>query len=140
MNWWIWLAIGTALFLGGGWVTMQASGARLAPALAVIGGLILLSLAFPAHAHDHNRPDLNPWLKSLHAKDATWCCDGDDTDAIEDWETSGNRYRVKFRGQWFDVPAGAVVDGPNKGGDALLWMNKGYSGLSVRCFMPGSMT
>lgn len=109
----------------------------------IAAGLVALMLVLTAHfarAHDHDRPELTPWLKSLHAKDKTWCCDGNDTDAIEDWETKGNRYRVKFRGQWFDVPEGALVDGPNNGGDALLWMNKGYSGVSVRCFMPGPLT
>jgi hypothetical protein len=102
--------------------------------------IALVILAVTAKAHDHTRPELNDWLKSLHSQNKTWCCDGSDTDAIEDWETRGNRYRVKFRGQWFDVPSDALVDGPNNGGEALLWMNKGFSGLAVRCFKPGSMT
>lgn len=105
--------------------------------------VVLLWLAWgvdKAYAHDHKRPMLNDWLKSLHSKNKAWCCNGDDTDAIEDWETKENRYRVKFRGQWYDVPESAIVDGPNHGGDALLWMDKGYLGMSVRCFMPGSMT
>lgn len=105
--------------------------------------VILLLTAIGIHhagAHDHARPVMNDWLKSLHSKSRAWCCDGNDTDAIEDWETRESRYRVKFRGQWYDVPESAIVDGPNKGGDALLWMNKGYTGFSVRCFMPGSMT
>lgn len=109
----------------------------------VIVSLVLLVMVLSIHpirAHDHARPGLNEWLKTLHSKSKAWCCDGTDTDAIEDWETKNNRYRVKFRGEWYDVPESAVVDGPNKGGDALLWMNEGYSGYSVRCFMPGSMT
>lgn len=109
----------------------------------MIGSLIVLVLVlgtYAARAHDHNRPALNDWLKTLHSKNKAWCCNGDDTDTIEDWDTKDNRYRVKFRGEWFDVPEDAIVEGPNKGGDALLWMNKGYSGFSVRCFMPGSMT
>lgn len=93
-----------------------------------------------AQAHDHEHPAMNEWLKSLHAKNKTWCCDGNDTDAIEDWETKGDHFRVKFRGQWFDVPDEAIVDAPNKSGGALLWMNKGYSGFSVRCFMPGTLS
>lgn len=113
---------------------------RIGCLLILVASAVALMLAVAAHAHDHSRPDLTPWLQGLHAKNKTLCCDGNDTDAIEDWETSGNRYRVKFRGQWFDVPDDAIVDGPNKGADALLWMNKGYLGMSVRCFMPGSMT
>ena len=103
----------------------------------VICTLLVASTVF---AHDHARPQLNDWLKSLQNAGKAQCCDGDDTDAIEDWDTKDNGFRVKFRGQWFDVPQSAIVEGPNKGGTALLWMNKGIMGLSVRCFMPGSMT
>ena len=108
--------------------------------VALLTAGMLFSACVAAFAHDHNHPEMNGWLKSLHAKNATWCCDGNDTDAIEDWEAAGVRYRVKFRGVWYDVPEGSLVDGPNKGGTALLWMNKGYGGFSVRCFMPGSLT
>lgn len=109
----------------------------------IVASLLLLILTLvirPAFAHDHSRPELTDWMKSLHSKNSTWCCDGNDTDAIEDWETKGDHYRVKFRGQWFDVPDGAILDGPNKAGVPLLWMNKGYLGNSVRCFMPGTLT
>lgn len=99
-----------------------------------------LSIVRRAFGHDHLHPANNDYLKSLHSKNKTWCCDGNDTDAIEDWDTKDTRYRVKFRGQWFDVPDDAVVDDAKKGVEALLWMNKGYSGVSVRCFKPGSMT
>lgn len=105
----------------------------------VVLAIVAMLLAAKALAHDHNHPERNDWLKSLHAGNKTWCCNGNDTDEIDSWETKGSSYRVKFRGEWFDVPEGAIVDGPNKGGEALLWMNKGYSGNSIRCFMPGSL-
>ena len=108
--------------------------------LATATVILLIAYLTKAHAHDHNRPELNDWLKDLHSANKTWCCVGDDTDAIDAWETKGKSYRVKFRGEWYDVPESALVDGPNKGGDALLWMNKGWTGMSVRCFMPGSLT
>lgn len=103
---------------------------------AVVGLAVLLG---NADAHDHSRPEMDSWLKTLHAKNSTWCCNGDDTDTIEDWEAAGDRYRVKFRGAWFDVPDSALVEGPNKSNGALLWMNKGFMGVSVRCFMPGPL-
>jgi hypothetical protein len=109
----------------------------------IIVSVILLLMALSIHqvrAHDHARPELNDWLKSLRSKNNTWCCDGRDHDPIDDWEAKDNRYRVKFRGQWYDVPETAIVDGPNKAGDAMLWMNKGYLGVSVRCFVPGALT
>ena len=108
--------------------------------ILLVAGMIYLATINFVQAHDHNRPELMPWLKSLHSKNHTWCCDGNDTDAIDDWDTKGGKYRVKFQGQWFDVPDGALVDGPNKGGGALLWMNRGYAPPSVRCFMPGNMS
>lgn len=101
---------------------------------------VLLLLITPALAHDHNRPELEDWMKSLHAKGGAWCCDGKDTDPIDDWDTQGGHYRVKYQGQWFDVPKEAIVEGPNKAGNALLWMSKGYGEVSVRCFMPGALT
>lgn len=115
---------------------------QLGALIAIIGFTVLALGAFvrAAGAHDHASPVNNEWLKSLTSKNKTLCCDGNDTDAIEDWETKDSRYRVKFRGQWFDVPDDALVDDAKKGVEALLWMNKGYSGVSVRCFKPGSMT
>jgi len=113
----------------------------LAAVLLFMIALIVLLYNMPiARAHDHANPANNDYLKSLYSKGKVWCCDGTDTDDIEDWGTQGGKYRVKFRGQWFDVPDEALVEGPNRGGGALLWMNKGYSGYSVRCFMPGTMT
>jgi hypothetical protein len=93
-----------------------------------------------AQAHDHDNPGMNDWLKSLHSSGGAWCCNGDDTDPIDDWERRGDRYRVKFRGEWYDVPDSAVIAAPNRGGGALLWMNKGYSGMAVRCFLPGTLS
>lgn len=137
---WLWILIGFLLIVLGLFIFTQG-GQNLGPAISTIGVAIWLILLVSAgHAHDHARPALTDWLKSLTSKNKQLCCDGTDTDAIEDWETKDSRYRVKFRGLWFDVPDSAIVEGPNKGGDALLWMNKGYSGFSVRCFMPGSMT
>ncbi len=110
---------------------------------AVAFALTVIVLAFihPALPHDHKKPHLNDWMKSLYSKGNTWCCDGNDNDAIDSWEMKEGRYRVKFQGRWFDVPDGALVSGPNMGGDALLWMNtKGWGPPSVRCFMPGSMS
>jgi len=137
---WFWIFVAVVLIFLGLFVASQG-GHGLGSAICTVGVVILLVLLVsPSVAHDHNHPERNAWLKSLHAVNKTWCCDGNDIDAIGDWETKGGGYRVKFRGQWFDVPEGAIVDGPNKLGEPLLWMSKGYSGLSVRCFMPGMLS
>lgn len=86
------------------------SGDAIGWLILIVSALVALMLVLGAHfarAHDHNHPERNAWLKSLHAKNTTWCCDGNDTDVVEDWETTAGGYRVKFRGTWFDVPEGA---------------------------------
>lgn len=140
LNFWILLVVSATLILVGLFIFTQG-GESLGTAIVTIGVMMIVFMVMSsARAHDHNRLFLNDWLKGLHSKSKALCCDGNDTDAIEDWETKNDRYRVRFRGEWYDVPESAIVDGPNKGGDALLWMNKGFTGFSVRCFMPGSMT
>ena len=34
----------------------------------------------------------------------------------------------------------AVVAEPNRAGRTMVWPLYGYSGVTIRCFMPGSMT
>ncbi len=56
-----------------------------------------------------------------------------------DWESGGGRYRVRIGGEWVDVPDDAVISEPNRVGRTMVWP-RGYLGLTIRCFMPGSMT
>lgn len=125
---------------------------------------VLWTLVFvkPALAHDHNRPELNDWYKSLSSKHGP-CCDGPSVDAVHlsdvDWETQnkdGSHYRARvpktgadmekaragqsFESEWADVPDTAVIAEPNRAGVTLVWPRYGYSGRSIACFMPGSMT
>ena len=111
----------------------------------VIVSLILLVLALSIHplrAHDHDRPGLDAWFKSLESRAKAACCDGTDATRLDDvdWESRDGRYRVRIEGEWIDVPESAVVDGPNRAGPAMVWPVRGYMGLSIRCFMPGAMT
>jgi hypothetical protein len=57
-----------------------------------------------------------------------------------DWETVGGHYRVRIDGQWIDVPDEAVITEPNRMGRTMVWPIWGYLGVTIRCFMPGSMT
>lgn len=118
-------------------ILTQSKGSMIGFALVIIGLVFLIK---PAWGHDHNRPELNGWMKGLHSKNNTWCCDGNDTDPIDDWDTKGGHYRVKFQGQWYDVPDDAIVEGPNKSGTPLLWMQKGWGEVRPRCFMPGTLS
>lgn len=116
------------------WIALQ---------LAIL--VVLLSVHF-AHAHDHTRPDLNGWFSGLHSEQGL-CCDGTDIDtgkarhvATEDWDTKDGHYRVRLDGEWIDVPDNAVIHQPNLYGETLVWPVKGYDGVWIRCFLPGSMT
>ena len=58
----------------------------------------------------------------------------------------GTRFRASVvidpiwrEGQWIDVPDDAVITVPNRFGRTMVWPIKGASGISIRCFLPGSM-
>ena len=59
--------------------------------------------------------------------------------ADPDWESHNGRYRVRIDGQWIDVPDEAVITEPNRAGRTMVWPVKTAFGISIRCFMPGSM-
>lgn len=105
--------------------------------------LVVLLYAYFAHAHDHGRPDLDGWYKSLQSKKAGPCCDGSDAMRIDDpdWENTNGHYRVRLEGEWIDVPDNAVITEPNRAGHALVWPYRQDGKLNqIRCFAPGSMT
>lgn len=122
-----------------GWIIRWAAPTGWLLLLAVVLAAIGYSM-MPAHAHDHARPELNDWFKSLKSRAGTWCCDGSDGKRVDDvdWESKDGRYRVRIGGKWYDVPEGGVIDGPNKAGPAMVWPSEGYGGIEVRCFMPGA--
>ena len=70
------------------------------------------------------------------------CCSDADGSAVSDvdWESKDGHYRVRLDGAWVDVPDEAVVTEPNRVGRAMVWPIKSYMGVTIRCFMPGSMT
>jgi len=91
---------------------------------------------------------LHDWFEHL-ASGKGLCCSYADgyvvTDA--DWETKDSHYRVRVPKVassidmvWVDVPDEAVITEPNKAGRTMVWPLYGSEGVSIRCFMPGSMT
>lgn len=125
--------------------------------LAVFLGLLTYVLASMAFAHDHERPALTPWFKSLVSRKGP-CCDGSDALHLTnvDWETKDGHYRVrvpstgqgferamngeKVEMDWVDVPEEAVLEQPNLDGETLVWPMYGYMGKTIRCFMPGTLS
>lgn len=140
---WFWLFTSAVLIVLGLFIFTQG-GEKLGPAITTVGVVIALFLLMsPVRAHDHNRPGLDDWYTGLRSGKGP-CCGGPSVDATTldgpDWETTDGRYRVRLKGQWHDVPPDAVLTEPNRDGRTLVWPIEGWGGISIRCFMPGSMT
>lgn len=110
---------------------------------------LALGLAI-ANAHDMSQltPDMKMWFQDLRAGKGP-CCTGPEGPQADariiqdaDWTaTKDGHYRVFINKEWRDVPDEAVIKEPNKFGPTMVWTNNNYmSGLSIICFMPGSMT
>jgi hypothetical protein len=122
----------------------------------LVGVMLSIFTIGHARAHDHEHPELNGWYESLRSGKGP-CCDGSDATKLKDveWQTQNfehSHYKVLLPVQpiinpdappgamvWVDVPDEAVLTEPNKAGETLVWPLWGYQGVSVRCFMPGSM-
>jgi hypothetical protein len=112
-----------------------------------LGLLVLLSATTVSggHARDldgrYAHSPLKEWFDSLRSGKGPCCSDADGSAVSDvDWESSNGRYRVRIEGEWFDVPEDAVITEPNRVGRTMVWPLRGYSGLTIRCFMPGSMS
>ena len=136
-----------------GSATRWRSVARLACAL----GLIALAAPF-GHARDRGQfvntnADLKAWFDGLRSGKGPCCSDADGSALSDsDWDSKDGHYRVRVPrygsvvdGQrqelvWVDVPEEAVISEPNRVGRTMVWPIYGYMGVTIRCFMPGSMT
>jgi hypothetical protein len=86
-------------------------------------------------------PELKAWFEALKSGKGPCCSDADGTAISDaDWETKDGHYRVRVEGEWVDVPEESVITEPNRVGRTMVWPIRGWGGLSIRCFMPGSMT
>jgi hypothetical protein len=86
-------------------------------------------------------PELHQWFEGLRSGKGPCCSDADGASVADvDWETQDGHYRVRIDGEWVNVPDEAVITEPNRLGRTMVWPIRGYLGISIRCFMPGSMT
>jgi hypothetical protein len=112
---------------------------RIVCAALLLGGFSQFS-----HARDDGRyanSPLKPWFDSLKSGKGPCCSDADGYAVADpDWESKSGHYRVRIEGEWFDVPEEAVITEPNRAGRTMVWPIKGWGGLTIRCFIPGSMT
>jgi hypothetical protein len=113
--------------------------------LPIVCTALLLALASQfSYARDDGRyanSPLKPWFDSLKSGKGPCCSDADGYAVSDpDWESKSGHYRVRIEGEWHDVPDDAVITEPNRVGRTMVWPIKGWGGLTIRCFMPGSMT
>src|SRR3954452_3426054 len=113
-------------------------------ATSVAVGILAALLIGKATARDDGRyanSPLKPWFDSLRSGKGLCCSDADGFAVSDpDWESKSGHYRVRIDNEWVDVPDDAVITEPNRVGRTMVWPVKGTLGISIRCFMPGSMT
>lgn len=116
--------------------------------------LLLASALFLIH--DHNAPELDAWYKSLRSVAGYYCCDGSDAFSVldPDWDTNDDPktsddwpYKVKVflpltkeKTAWILVNKINVVKDNNRAGIAKVWPVVDRTGVSIRCFLPGTLS
>jgi hypothetical protein len=117
-------------------------------ALPMVGVVLSVVAITDASARDYGQyrdvdPAIREWVQGLKDKSGQGCCATADGHPAEyEWDTAGNRYRVRIEDEWYDVPAEAVVDEPNKLGYATVWYwwsweLDGKKTFHIRCFLRG---
>jgi hypothetical protein len=90
---------------------------------------------------------LHDWFEHLASRKGL-CCSFADGYVVQDadWESRDGHYRVRVpktpnseNGIWVEVPEDAVITEPNKAGHTMVWPSYTSQGVSIRCFIPGSM-
>lgn len=141
-----WLGLALLFIAGGLFICTQNTQTKIGVPMVMIGVVIILILSIPAHARDpdgrYAASPLKGWFDNLKSSGGALCCSDADGTALSDvdWKTKDGRYRVRIDGEWIDVPDEAVITEPNRAGRTMVWPIRGYGGLTIRCFMPGSMT
>ena len=124
--------------------------------IGFIAGLVVYP--YKAHAHVHDRPDLNSWFDKLASgkglccsfadgkeiTDVSWDQHCESTRSIDGKDSQHCVYRVFLSNifgknpRWVDVPEDAVITEPNKYGPAMVWPYYMDDEPEVRCFLPGA--
>ncbi|MBB4368143.1 hypothetical protein GGD63_000912 [Bradyrhizobium sp. cir1] len=127
--------------------------ARSKLGIPLIGSIVALTI-LPALGRDldgrYKASPLHEWFERLASRKGL-CCSYADGHAVEDvdWDARDGHYRVRLPRDvnskdmvWVDVPDDAVITEPNRAGRTMVWpvYNELYRDISIRCFMPGSMT
>ncbi|WP_414643083.1 hypothetical protein [Bradyrhizobium sp.] len=119
---------------------------------AISVAVVIAAVTLPAFGRDldgrYKDSPLRDWFEHL-ASGKGLCCSFADGYVVQDadWESRDGHYRVRVPkaadsddGVWVDVPDEALITEPNKAGHTMVWPSYTHKGVSIRCFMPGSMT
>lgn len=108
----------------------------------ILATLIICAAISAAWAHRHDRPELQGWLAGLHDSNGISCCDSSEATRLDDpeWKNDNGHYFIFLEGEWIEVPDKAVINEPNKYGEALVWPWHENGHPKVRCFIPGSQS
>jgi hypothetical protein len=127
---------------------------RVALCVMLLIGFVAASplVMVPAFGRDldgrYKDSPLHEWFERL-ASGKGLCCSFADGYVVADvdWDSKDGHYRVRVPEKpnsnnllWVDVPNEALITEPNQTGRTMVWPLYGYQGVSIRCFMPGSMT
>ena len=83
---------------------------------------------------------LKSWFDNLRSARGLCCSDADGVAISDpDWDSKDGHYRVRLDGEWIDVPDDAVIKEPNRAGRTMVWPTRNALGISIRCFLPGTM-
>jgi hypothetical protein len=124
----------------------RSAGRQKVPLTVGLAAALLALASHLGHARDRGQyadanPELKAWFEGLKSGKGPCCSDADGTAVSDvDWQSHDWHYRVRLEGEWVDVPDEAVITEPNRIGRTMVWPLRGYLGLTIRCFMPGSMT
>ena len=125
--------------------------------MAATGSVLSPALGRDLDGRYANSP-LKAWFDQLKSARGPCCSYADGYVVVDaDWESRDGHYRVRVPKDtgsadmvWVDVPDDAVITEPNKAGRTMVWPaydhvysyteEAGFAYISIRCFMPGSMT
>ncbi len=114
-------------------------------AFALILSLVVACVVGGVRARDldgrYANSPLKPWFDHLSSGKGL-CCSMADGEAVADpdWQSKDGHYQVRLENRWIDVPDDAVITEPNRAGRTMVWPIRFDRDISIRCFMPGSMT
>ncbi len=133
-----------ANFLAGPWGGSQQAIRHMTNSrLVLFLGLALLPAGL-VMARDDGRyanSPLKPWFDSLRSGRGLCCSDADGFAVSDpDWDSQDGHYRVRIDGQWIVVPDDAVITEPNRAGRTMVWPVRSSLGISIRCFLPGTLS